>query len=80
MRQRPLGIQPFAEFLAASWRDNVDGSPALWAWGLTRSFSLHPLPPVLNEPDDGLTALVDVDVLGGDFLLSFAAMAIESIQ
>jgi hypothetical protein len=41
---------------------------------------MRTLPPALDIADDGLTALVDVDVLHRDLLLAFAAGAIERIK
>src|SRR5262249_19323023 len=41
---------------------------------------MRTLPPALDVADDGLTALVDVDVLHRDLLLAFAAVAIERIE
>ena len=41
---------------------------------------MRTLPPALDVADDGLTALVDVDVLHRDLLLAFAAVAIERMS
>src|SRR5262245_12561039 len=48
--------------------------------GVVPSLSMRALPPALDIADDGLTALVDVDVLHRDLLLAFAAVAIERIE
>jgi len=55
-------------------------APGAWvsAWGCSFAFDANP--PALDVADDGLTALVDVDVLHRDLLLAFAAVAIESIE
>jgi hypothetical protein len=42
---------------------------------------MRPLPPpALDIADDGLTALVNVNVLNSDLLLALAAVAVESIE
>ena len=41
---------------------------------------MRTVPPALDVADDGLTALVDVDVLHRDLLPAFAAVAIERIE
>src|SRR5215468_6704198 len=41
---------------------------------------MRTLPLALDVADDGLPALVDVDVLHRDLLLAFAAVAIERIE
>jgi hypothetical protein len=46
--------------------------------GLFLRFRSHPTP--LHIADDGLTAVVDVDVFDRDFLLSFAAMTVQRLQ
>ena len=48
--------------------------------GLFLRFRCEPSPPALDIADDGLTALVDVDVLHRDLLLAFAAVAIERMS
>lgn len=43
---------------------------------LTRSFFIHPPPPV-DVPNDGLSALRDVDALDNDALAALAAVALQ---
>ena len=56
-------------------------APGAWvsAWGCSFAFDANG-PPALDVADDGLTALVDVDVLHRDLLLAFAAVAIERMS
>ena len=46
--------------------------------GLILRFCPHPTP--LHVADNGLSPFVDVDVFDRDFLLPFAAMAVQSLQ
>jgi hypothetical protein len=46
--------------------------------GLILRFCSHPTP--LNVTNNGLSPLVDVDVFDRDFLLSFAAMAVQGFK
>src|SRR5262249_41960029 len=55
-------------------------APGAWVSACGCSFAFDANPPALDVADDGLTALVDVDVLHRDLLLAFAAVAIESIE
>ena len=48
--------------------------------GVVPSLSMRTVPPAVDVADDGLTALVDVDVLHRDLLLAFAAVATERIE
>jgi hypothetical protein len=48
--------------------------------GLTLLFRSYPAPGPLHVADNGLPAFVDVDVLHRDFLLAFAAVAVERFQ
>ena len=49
------------------------------AWGCSFDFIANP-PPGLDVADDGLAALVDVDVLDRDLLLALAAVAVEAFD
>src|SRR5262245_438634 len=48
--------------------------------GLFLRFRCEPSPPALDVADDGLTALVDVDMLHRDLLLALAAVPVEGIE
>jgi hypothetical protein len=57
-------------------------APGVWAsaWGCSFVSDATPPPPALDIADDGLTALVNVNVLNSDLLLALAAVAVESIE
>ena len=48
--------------------------------GLILRFLVDPLPLVLNVSDDGLAALVHVDVLNCDLLLPFTTVTVERLK
>ena len=48
--------------------------------GLFLSFRREPSPPALDVANDGLTAVVDVDVLDRDFLRSAGPVALQRLQ
>jgi hypothetical protein len=48
--------------------------------GLNLQYRRKPAPWVLNVADDRLTALIYVDVLDSNFLLSFTAVPIERFE
>src|SRR5215204_6272960 len=47
-----------------------------WCMGLSFSFDRCPT-PLGDRPDNGLAALMDVDVLDNDLLLALAAMLVQ---
>ena len=48
--------------------------------GLDPSFRCHPLPPLGDGADDGLTAVVDVDVLHRHLLLTLTTVAVQRLH
>jgi hypothetical protein len=48
--------------------------------GVDPLFSVRTLPPALDIADDGLAALVNVNMLDRDLLLTLAAVPVERIE